>query len=189
MNLFQAPKYNGYFKRGNTALPIVGVCTNSAYKRPLKEVQINADMTAGTPLKVRNKAGLTTQDSAVNAGTSFAPTIFSAEKGTDRVDGILIDSPNFVFADGDNAPAARTGQIVYAALLGSGAEVYLPCKDTFIGYDPANPIKITEDGTLDTATGANFAVTVMSQVVKGIRFKLDNGSVVSEEVSVVKVKL
>ncbi len=189
MNLFGAPKYNGYFKRGNTALPICGVCTNSAYKRPLKEVQVNDTMTAGSPLKVTNKAGLTTQTVAVNAGQTLAPSVFSAEEGTDRIDGFLIDSPTFVLEDGDEAPAARAGQIVYAALVGSGAELYLPCLDGLIGYDPTQPLKLNDKGQLNLATGTAVQATILSQVVKGIRFKIDAGKVKAEEVMAVKVRL
>lgn len=196
MNLFQAPKYNGYFKRGNTALPIVGVCTNSAYKRPLKEVQVTADMTAGTLVKVTNKTDQA-QTASVNAGTGLAPTIFTAEPSTvgqtqNRVDGVLIDSPNFVLADGDAAPAARPGQIVYAALVGSGAEVYLPADDTIIGCDSANAVHISKEGVVNAkAEGKAFPVTIMSQVVKGIRFELESqtGKVKATNVNVVKVKL
>lgn len=189
MNLFGAPTYNGYFKRGNTALPICGVCTNSAYKRPLKEVQVNDTMTAGTPLKVTNKAGLTTQTAGVNAGQTLAPNVFTAEKGTDRIDGFLIDSPTFVLEDDDEAPAARAGQIVYAALAGSGAELYLPCLDTLIGYDPTQALKLDTNGKLNLATGTAIQATILSQVVKGIRFKLDAGKVKAEEVLAVKVRL
>ena len=193
MDLFPNPQYKNTFLSGNTAKPIVGVCTNSAYKRPLKEAQVLKQMTAGTPITVVNKAGFKTQDGAVNAGSFLAPNVFTAgtANGT-AIHGFLIDSPNFVLQEGDEGTSAQPNQIVYIALIGSGAEVYLPCDNTMVGYNGTNPIKYDKASGLLKGDGTGdieIDCLVLSAVVDGLRFKLDGTKVVAEDVSVVKVKL
>lgn len=193
MNLFPNPTYNNGFLTGNTAKPIAGVCTRTAFTRPLKQAQVNETITQGTAVKLVNKIQTATTTS-VNAGglnEGLAPNVLTATTATASADvnGFIVDSPNFALVDGDAAPAARAGQIVYVAFIGSGAELYLPCDNSLVGVNPDQAVKI-ENGILKADTGAGISgITLMSQVVDGIRFKVNNGTVEQESTPVIKVKL
>ena len=191
MNLFPNPQFNNSFLSGNTAKPIAGVCTRTAYTRPLKQAQVSETLVQGTAVNLTN--ALTKANSkSVNAGglnEGLAPNVLTATANEAEVSGFIVDSPNMVLLDGDYAPAARAGQVVYVAFIGSGAELYLPCDNSLVNVAPNEAVEI-QNGVLKKAVGNGISgITIMSQVVDGVRFKVNGDTIEQEDTPVIKVKL
>lgn len=197
-NLFQNPTYNGKFLSPNSVKPIAGVCTNTAYKRPLTQVKVSDIMIAiGMPVEITNKFSQTT---AVNAGLDLAPNVMNASASNNNLDGFLVMSPNAILEDGDEFPKYLKNQVVHCALIGSGAELYLPVDNTLIGK---NVSKITlcwnkadmklEEGVGDNSTKFDLGeVLILSQVVEGIMSYIDtadNNKVKTKTAPVIKIKI
>ncbi|HDZ5057806.1 TPA: hypothetical protein RTG63_001669 [Campylobacter jejuni] len=191
MKLFQSMPFNNNFLGANSAKPIAGVCTKTAYSRPLAQAKVSMGMVAiGVPVKLTNKL---TSATSINAGKELAPNVLNIEAATDSVDGFTVMSPNAVLEDGDSFPKYLENQIVHVAILGSGAEVYLPVSNDLIGKQVAkeelcwnsNDRKL-EVGSTGLALGK---VTILSQVVDGIYSYIENGVVKTEETPVVKIRL
>lgn len=192
MNLFPNPQYKNSFLSGNTAKPIAGVVARSAWTRPLKQVQVSETLTQGSAVTLTNKIGKIGTD-PVNAGgldEGLSPNVLKATKATDitTTQGFIVESPNFVLEDGDEAPAARAGQIVYCALIGSGTELYLPCDNSLVDCAPNQAVKL-EDGVLKKADADGLNLLLMSQVVDGVVFYEETGAIKQKESPVIKVKL
>lgn len=219
MNLFPNPSYNGAYMHPNSSKPIVGVALNTAFKRPLKEVRLTADMEVGTPVTLNNANVLGLQTSPtqgpVNAQEGLAPTVLYA-KATEKIpaaggreasnidetkhliSGFLCFCPNAVLQEGDTFPSYLTGQLVFAALLNSGASMYLPCDNSVANISISAPIYWDFDSKQikkipsDAGAGitANLGVArVDGQVVDGVISYRDNGVVKFKDHSVVKIIL
>lgn len=195
MNLFTNPTYNGKFIGPNSAKPIAGICLHNAYKRPLQQVKV-ADATAliGYPVEVTNKFS---QSGAVNAGTGLAANVMNAKASATRLDGFLVMSPNTVLMDGDDFPKYLQNQIVNCAMIGSGAEIFLPADHALNGtnvsevelsWDKANKKLVAGagDGSTKFSLGK---VNVLSQLVEGIMCYEDGGVIKVKETPVILVKL
>lgn len=190
MNLFPEPTFNSAYLSPNSAKPIAGKCTNTAFKRPLVQARMQQDTEVASAVTVALNS--TAQG---NAGTNLAPTTLKATTATTAIDGFVVMTPNLVLAEGDSFPAMRTGQIGHVALLGSGAELYLPCTaadilaltgvtaTTTLKWDVANNV-------LNTKTGVSVAgITILSEVVDGVKSKKNGTSYESEDAAVVKVRI
>ncbi|EGV1470933.1 hypothetical protein JF110_001658 [Campylobacter jejuni] len=195
MNLFDNPTYNNGFLGANSAKPIAGICTKTAYSRPLTQGKVSAtNLAIGVPVKITNKFDSST---SVNAGTALAPNVLNIEAATDSVDGFTVMSPNAVLEDGDSFPKYLKNQIIHIAMLGSGAEIYLPANNNLIGIQTAKEQlcwnvadKKVEVGVGDASTKLGLGVvTILSQVVDGIYSYIDSGVVKTEETPVIKIKL
>ena len=128
MNLFPNPTYNGKFIGNSSAKPIAGVCTLTAYKRPLIQAKVTVDgLLQGDPVTIKNTGNYGTKE--FSAGTGLAPLTMAAEKATTAISGFVVESPNNVYIDGNAAGQFFKNQIVYVALVGCGAEIYLQAKD------------------------------------------------------------
>lgn len=196
MNLFATTGFNGKFMRPNSALPIAGTVASTAFNRCLTEAKVVTNgekLFQGMSVDVSNKQGSTT--SAVNAGSGFAPSVLTASQSTTKANGFIVDNANAVVLQGDDFAQVMDNQIVRVALVGSGAEIYLPCDNTVIAA--ANPIwwdidnqKLVSAAEATKPTN-NFLFTgvILSQVVEGIKGKVDNGKVTTESCYVVKVKI
>ena len=198
-NLFQNPTYNGKFLSPNSAKPIAGVCTNTAYKRPLTQVKVSDTMIAiGSPVEITNKFS---QSTAVNAGMDLAPNVMNASASKSNLDGFLVMSPNAILEDGDEFPKYLKNQVVHCALIGSGAELYLPADNSLVGK---NVSKISlywhkTDMTLKEGVGDSGStgwglgeVLILSQVVEGIMSYIDTGDnnkVKTKNIPVIKIKI
>lgn len=203
MNLFGQPTYNSKYMSPNSAKPIVGVCTLSAFTRPLKQVKVmDAYIIPGRPAVINIKEDNNKNETA-SAGMNLSPNVmFATSSITTAFNGWVLSAPTDVLDEGDEYPAARKNQITYAALTGSGAEFYLPCNDSVRTFDPADLSKVIKWDTANNeliyeATGsvANHilvdGITLLSQVVFGVVPYHDNASnsVKVKEVNVVKVKV
>ncbi|HEC1823357.1 TPA: hypothetical protein R1765_001981 [Campylobacter coli] len=198
MNLFNNPTYNNSFLGSSSAKPIAGICTKTAYSRPLTQGKITENFIAvGYPVKITNKIS-DNQNSSVNAGTGLAPNVLNVAKATDSVDGFTVMAPNVVLEDGDNFPKYLKNQIAQIAILGSGAEIYLPANNNLIGLQVAKEQlcwnvadKKVEQGIGDGSSKLSLGVvTILSQVVDGIYSYVDDEGVCkTEETPVIKIKL
>lgn len=195
MNLFANPKITGTFRGNNSASPIAGICTRTAYNRPLKEAKVEADMLIGSAVTVSNNVS-GAQTTAINAGTNLAPTTLIAKAATDAADGILVYGSNVVLEEGSTYPSYKANQIGYVALIGSGAEVYLACDNTCIVnnvtnhglvYDTTN--NIVKKGTAGTGLVDLSKCTVLSSVVTGITSTKTGTAVTFKESPVIKIRL
>lgn len=196
MNMFPSPQYNGKFLK-NSAKPIVGVCTSTAFKDCLIEAKAKADgLVQGAPVLIKNAT--ITGTTAPNAARHLAPNVMIAEAATTAISGFVVESPNSVYLDGDSAGQFYANQIILVAPIGSGAEVWLPVKQAnFSGVDIVNSTIhwIVADGTL--GVGAADGTTklevkgakILSQVVEGVQFYVENGVVKEKSVAVVKFRL
>ena len=197
MNLFPNPTYNGMFIGNSSAKPIAGVCTLTAYKRPLIQAKVKADgMVQGMPVLIKNEGMYGSHD--YSAGTGLAPLVMTAEAATTAISGFLVESPNNVYIDGEAAGQFFKNQIVYVAPVGSGAELYLPVKtNDFTGVDITNTQIhwVVADNCLGIGAGDGTTklevkgATILSQVVEGIQFYINAGKVVQREIPVAKIKL
>ena len=197
MNLFPNPTYNGKFIGNSSAKPIAGVCTLTAYKRPLIQAKVAVDgLLQGDPVTIKNTGNYGTKE--FSAGTGLAPLTMAAEKATTAISGFIVESPNNVYIDGNAAGQFFKNQIVYVAPVGSGAEMYLPAKDgSFEGVDITNTeiCWVVADSCLDVGAGAGSTklaikgATILSQVVEGIQFYIDAGVVKQKTTPVIKIKL
>lgn len=197
MNLFPNPTYNGKFIGNSSAKPIAGVCTLTAYKRPLIQAKVAVDgLLQGDPVTIKNTGNYGTKE--FSAGTGLAPLTMAAEKATTAISGFIVESPNNVYIDGNAAGQFFKNQIVYVAPVGSGAEMYLPAKDgSFEGVDITNTeiCWVVADSCLDVGAGdgstklAIKGATILSQVVEGIQFYIDAGVVKQKTTPVIKIKL
>lgn len=193
MNLFQIGNYNGKFMRPNSFLPIAGTIANTAFNRVLVQAKISAQgqkMLQGMSIAVSNKLGT---DATVRAGKGLSPNVLTATYSATAVDGFLVDSANCVVLQGDDFPQYLDNQIVRVALIGSGAELYLPCDNSVSGstdllyFDPATQL-LKKAATVPTG-GVALNAVIMSQVIEGIKGKVDNDRVTTESCFVVKVKI
>lgn len=203
MNLFGMPTYNNKYMSPNSAKPIAGVCTLSAFTRPLKQVKVmDAYIIPGRPAVINIKEDSSTNVTA-NAGMNLSPNVmFATSSVTTAFNGWVLSAPTDVLDEGDEYPAARQNQITYAALTGSGAEFYLPCNDNVRTFDPANLSNVIKWDTANNeliyeATGsvANHilveGITLLSQVVFGVvpYYDTTTNAVKVKEVNVIKVKV
>lgn len=198
MDLFSMPSYNGKYLRPNTAKPIAGVCTLTAFKRPLVSAKVVSDYAVpGTAVAVKTAAA----GAETNAGRNLNPNVMLLDGKTKvtagTFSGFLCVSATDVQPDGSKGAFAVKNQIVDVALLGSGAELYLPIDAapadrnvvTALNWDTA-----TNKLTVRVVSNTVLAVTglkVLSQVVDGIMLKYTAASNTAtyEETSVVKVRL
>lgn len=197
MNLFPNPTYNGKFIGNSSAKPIAGVCTLTAYKRPLIQAKVTVDgLLQGDPVTIKNTGNYGTKE--FSAGTGLAPLTMAAEKATTAISGFVVESPNNVYIDGNAAGQFFKNQIVYVAPVGSGAEMYLPAKDgSFEGVDITNTeiCWVVADSCLDVGAGDGTTkltikgATILSQVVEGIQFYNEAGVVKQKTTPVIKIKL
>lgn len=196
MNLFTTSGFNGKFMRPNSSLPIAGTVASTAFNRVLTEAKVT---TGGTPLfqgmsvVVSNKQGA--QTASVNGGSSLAPNVLSATASADSANAFIVDNANAVVLNGDDFPQVVDNQVVRVALIGSGAEIYLPCDATVIGasnpiyWDITNQKLVSAETDSKPAKSVLFTGVVLSQVVDGIKGKNDSGKITTEATSVVKVKI
>lgn len=199
MDLFGKTTFNGKYG-SNSAKPIAGVATNSAYKRTLSQAVIAADIAVGQPCAI--SVGSTT--SSVNAGKGFAPNVLQAKAVTgtssgSNIAGFIVSSPTDVLDDGDEFAIPRAGQVAFVAQFGSGTEMYLPCDATAfankalgvtnaVAWDVTNN-KLVASGTA-SATLINISnIAILSQVVDGVVATLSNGKVTVADASVIKVRI
>ena len=197
MNLFPNPTYNGKFIGNSSDKPIAGVCTLTAYKRPLIQAKVTVDgLLQGDPGTIKNTGNYGTKE--FSAGTGLAPLTMAAEKATTAISGFVVESPNNVYIDGNAAGQFFKNQIVYVAPVGSGAEMYLPAKDgSFEGVDITNTeiCWVVADSCLDVGAGDGTTkltikgATILSQVVEGIQFYNEAGVVKQKTTPVIKIKL
>lgn len=193
MNLFETRTFNGKFMRPNSSLPIAGTVASTAFNRVLTEAKVASDSTVlfqGMSVEVSNKLDAT---ASVNSSSGLAPNVISVKASTSKANAFVVDNANAVVLNGDDFPQVVANQIIRIAMIGSGAEVYLPCDATVIGA--TNPIywDITKQCLVAAASAPaksiEFTGIILSQVVDGIKGKNDSGTITSESCSVVKVKL
>lgn len=142
MNLFANPQYNNYFlKGGSTAKPIVGVCLETAYNKPLNQAKVIEDnLMQGYPIILKN----TSLSSSNSNNDGLSGNVFTAENiittitvdtqvqnSTTSINGFIVNSPNDILLDGDTFPRYLKNQVVRVAVLGSGAALYLPVDSTY----------------------------------------------------------
>lgn len=194
MNLFTTRGFNGKFMRPNSSLPIAGTVASTAFNRVLTEAKVSTNgniVTQGMSVVVSNKQG--TQTASVNGGTSLAPNVLTASYSADDANAFIVDNSNAVVLNGDTFPQVLDNQVVRVALIGSGAEIYLPCDNTVIGasdpiyWDIENQKLVS--AIAKPAKGVLFTGVILSQVIDGIKGKISSGVVTTDNCSVVKVKL
>lgn len=184
MDITSTGNFNNQFKRPNTSKPIVGHATITAYANNLSQAQAGADLVAGQAVELK------TQASGTQAGSGLNPNVLVANTATSTIGGFVIESPNFVVIEGAQASKALKGQIVYVATIGSGVEVYVPCKASeFQGFAIGTQVYYDNTtGELTTTKGTNIAlsVAVVSNVVDSIKAQADG---TFAECQAVKIKL
>lgn len=198
LDLFSMPTYNGKYLRPNSAKPIAGVCTLTAYKRPLVQAKVSSDYAIpGTAVSVTTSAAGET-----NAGTNLNPNVLVLDGKTavtaTTFSGFVVSSPTDVQPEGSKGAFAIKNQIVDVALLGSQAELYLPIKT-----GEGNSINVasaavywdaTNNELTTTKKDTNIAIAnlrILSQIVDGVKLKFNSSSNTAEyeDCKVVKVKL
>lgn len=189
MNLFETKGFNGKFMRPNSSLPIAGTVASTAFNRVLTEVKVD---TKAKPL-FQGMSVSVAPASGGNAGSGLAPSILVASNDvTKTADAFVVDNANAVVLNGDDFPQVVDNQLVRVAMIGSGAEVYLPCEQTVAtGTDPLlwdKAKQVLSRGT-PAANQQAFTGIILSQVVDGIKGKNDNGTITTESCYVVKVKI
>lgn len=193
MNLFATSGFNGKYMRPNSSLPIAGTVASTAFNRVLTEVKVAADSTTlfqGMSVEISNKLDAS---ASINGGSNLAPNVLSAKASTSKANAFVVDNANAVVLNGDDFPQVVANQIIRVAMIGSGAEIYLPCDATVIGatntiyWDCSKQSLVA--AAAKPANGVEFTGTILSQVVDGIKGKNDSGTITSESCSVVKVKL
>lgn len=197
LDLFSTPTYNGKYLRPNSAKPIAGVCTLTAYKRPLVQAKVSSDYAIpGTAVNVTTAAAGET-----NAGTNLNPNVLVLDGKTavtaETFSGFVVSSPTDVQPEGSKGAFAIKNQIVDVALLGSQAELYLPIKTgegNGINVASAAVYWNATNNELTTTKDTNIAIAnlrILSQIVDGVKLKFNSSSNTAEyeDCKVVKVKL
>ena len=197
LDLFSMPTYNDKYLRPNSAKPIAGVCTLTAYKRPLVQAKVSSDYAIpGTAVSVTTAAAGET-----NAGTNLNPNVLLLDGKTAvkaaTFSGFVVSSPTDVQPEGSKGAFAIKNQIVDVALLGSQAELYLPIKTgegNNINVASAAVYWDATNNELTTTEGTNIAIAnlrILSQIVDGVKLKFNSSSNTAEyeDCKVVKVKL
>lgn len=184
MDITSTGKYNGKFLRPNSAKPIVGHATITAYQTNLTQAQAGADLVAGQAIQLK------TQASGTQAGSGLNPNVLVANVATDSLGGFAIESDNFVIVDGAESSKALKGSIINVATFGSGVDVFLPCKASeFQGFAIGSDVywDLT-NGELTTTKGSNIPldIAILSNVVDSIASQSDG---TYKEVQAIKVRL
>ena len=193
MNLFPNPTYNNYFmKGGTTAKPIAGVCTMTAYSRPLNQAKVLSDnLMQGFAVELKNPS---LAKEANNNNDGLSGNVFTADKATTVVNGFIVNSPNDILLDGDSFPRFLKNQVVRVATIGSGASVYLPADaslgdvtlDTELAWDTANNVVAKKGAGVDLP-----GVRLGGQLVNGLvpEYDATNNVAKSKDSLVVRVIL
>lgn len=218
MNLFPNSAYNNAYMSPNSSKPIVGVVLNTAFKRPLKEVRLLQNMEIGKPVTLTNDNVLglqtTPTQGPVNAQEGLAPTVLYAKAtektpttGTGKeapaidekkhiISGFTCFCPNAVLQEGDVFPSYLTGQLIFVAMLNSGASMYLPCDNSvsnmtvnasiYWDFDSKVIKKLPTTGAAGIIPNLGNA-RIDGQVVDGILGYMDNGVMKVKDHAVVKI--
>lgn len=186
----QSTQYNNSFMGATSFKPICGHFLRDAYVNKLVQAVVKPDiLLPAQPIIVKNSS--TTIGSNVLTIESLATTDAA-------MSGFSLASPGDFLFPGDQAPAARKGQITYIALFGSGIELYLPCDSTVnnIEIQETTGFNITYDFTDNVLKKAadstnNIPVKLLSSVVDGVTFELDTTSnnVKIKDTKCIKVQL
>lgn len=189
LNPVSVDNYNGLSFIGSSSnKPIAGVVTNLD-RHTVSQARLKATdiLPSGYPVKVTNDSSTVT-----GAGRQLNPNVLNADKAAAAADvsGFLLVNETDILQMGEKAPRAYTGQLVNVALVGSLAELYLPCDGSVqnvnvnskVAWDFTNNVlKVDTAGTIQ----------IIGPVVDGVRFKLNanNDAVEYENCKVVKVRL
>lgn len=165
----------------NSQKPIAGQVVRNAFLFQLKQAVIadGADLNVGDPVKLTNTSG-------VGGNVLKAESITA----TTDISGFIVESANDVVEIGDDVAKPREGQVAQVALIGSGAELYLPCETDLNNVNTNTPVTYdTIKKVIKKDTGAGIGIKVVGGVVDGIRYTTTSGKATTANAKVVKVKL
>lgn len=184
--------YNGSFLGSSSAKPICGKFLSDFYKLSLQQAILNIDDTVAPGIAVNIK---NTAHSGTPAGAGLNPnvlTISSVANTTEAFEGFLLASETDVLLDGDKAAHPVKGQIVNVAVLGSGIELYVPCDASVGGKDITTAVywDVANNQLTTTADGnVLLDVTMLSPVIDGVKFVMNNGACEYANTKCVRIKL
>lgn len=181
--------YNGKsFLGSRSQRPICGVFLRDLYKGSLSQAKVGSGLKVypGVPVQIKNQTSTTSANNGLNPNVLLITAL--AAKDSVATSGFVLESPTDVLQFGETAPSAVEGQIVNVALLGSGVELYLPCKDAVLNIEMIK--RLDWDfvaGALDvSATGT---IIPLGPVVDGIKYVNSSGSIVYAETKCIRVRL
>lgn len=182
--------YNGKsFLGSHSQRPICGMFVRDLYKGSLSQAKVGPGLKVypGVPVQIKNQTNTTwVAKSGLNPNVLLITAL--AAKGTVAVSGFVLESPTDVLQFGETAPSAVEGQIVNVALLGSGVELYLPCKDDAYNIEMIKRLAWDFDtGTLGVSTAGT--IIPLGPVVDGVKYVNTSGSVGYAETKCIRVRL
>lgn len=195
ININKTTGFENGFVGASSAKPIVGHLVNTDFLNTIQQGKNNGDeiIVAGAPIAITNATGET------EAGRGLNPNVFLVKKaaadGSD-IAGFALASDSDLVTPDNSAPASYPTQIINIALIGSGAELYLPISSaatTLLTTAISLNSKIVYDNTAgseglkidSTATEGYFKA--VGNVVDGVKAKADGSGF--ETCKVLKVKI
>lgn len=126
------------FRGTSSYVPLVGVLLNKFDNfQNLSQFKYNSatQVVAGDPIIVKNQIGLTANTNAIESFNAVTGEITDKSTTIQNLDGFLLQSPQDVVPLGGGEAFPVAGFLSYAALVGSGAELYLPAAADLAGVD------------------------------------------------------
>lgn len=181
--------YNGKsFLGSHSQRPICGMFLRDLYKGSLSQAKVGAGLKVypGVPVQIKNQTSSTSAKNGLNPNVLLITAL--AAKASVAISGFVLESPTDVLQFGETAPSAVEGQIVNVALLGSGVELYLPCKDDALNIEMAKRL----DWDFDTGTlgvSASGTIIPLGPVVDGVKYVNTGGSIGYAVTKCIRVRL
>lgn len=182
--------YNGKsFLGSHSQRPICGVFLRDLYKGSLSQAKVGAGLNVypGCPVQIKNQTNTTrVAKSGLNPNVLLITAL--AAKTTTPICGFVLESPTDVLQFGEVAPSAVEGQVVNVALLGSGVELYLPCKDDALNIEMIKRLD-WDFGTGTLGVSAAGTITPLGPVIDGIKYVETSGAISYAETKCIRVRL
>ncbi|GAA9860180.1 hypothetical protein VN0630_01130 [Helicobacter pylori] len=193
-NFNTTTNYNWHFNSEITNKPVAGFLTHQKYLDNLLTAVNNTSETllVGQPITLKISATLKSSLARIDQNNILEISETPTETN-EILNGIFIGN----LATNENR-TLRPTQTSYAAEIGSGVEVFLPCDLTFLGQSSRQFIswsKTNQCYTLDTAGVESFGsqkVSLRSNVVEGQQIVFDTNNptqTIFKDCYVIKVRL
>lgn len=190
LNMNAVGNYNGKsFLGTHSQRPICGVFLRDLYKGALSQAKVGTGLKVypGVPVQIKNQTNTTRSPKSGLNPNVLLITALSAQGGA-GISGFVLESPTDVLQFGEIAASALEGQVVNVALIGSGVELYLPCKDDVLNVEVEKKL-VWDFAEQALGTGADGIVTPLGPVVDGIKYVNTGGSIGYAETKCIRVRL
>lgn len=185
-SIYGSSQFSNSFRGTSSYVPLVGVLLNK-YENfgDLSQFKYNiasgsGQAVAGDPVTVKNQVGTTANTVAIESFNAVCGEISAKSDAVSNLDGFLLQSPQDVvpLLGGEAFPIA--GFLSYVALLGSGAELYLPAGASLADVDYNTRITWDYDNDClkkaEVGTDIALPIRLKSARVAGKKLTYDTGT-------------